>query len=390
MMKIDPKVHIGRWLKEPRSLKFTGEDALAIDAVDHIEIYAANARQSAFYYSQTLGLKPVAYRGPETGYREAASYILKKNEVTLVVTGALQVTSPIAASVMVHGDTVHSIALRVPDCESFFYAVMERGATCIEHPTLWSDKEGEIKRAKIKTYGETVHSLVERDKYKGEFWPGFVPYTSIFPPMPETKDTGILRIDHVVGNVELGKMDEWVSFYEKVMGFKQMLQFTDDQISTEYSALMSKVMRNGTSKIKFPINEPAQGKRKSQIEEYLNFHNGPGVQHIALITSDIVASVGEMKKHGIAFLKVPKAYYEDIPARVGSIKEDLKKIAELGILVDRDDDGYLLQIFSKPVHDRPTLFFEIIQREGSQGFGVGNFKALFEAIEKEQALRGNL
>ncbi|MCO6432554.1 MAG: 4-hydroxyphenylpyruvate dioxygenase [Deltaproteobacteria bacterium] len=389
-MKIDPQVHIGRPIDIAATPEISGHAALDIEAVDHIEIYSANARQAAFYYSQILGLTPAAYRGPETGYRDSASYMLTRRDITLVVTGPLQMTSPVAFAVNVHGDTVHSVAFRVKNCVAFYKEAVRRGADSTEVPTKWSDEKGSIIRAKIKTYGDTVHSIVERDSYKGLYWPGFVPYEEIFQCLPEISDMGLLRVDHIVGNVELGRMDEWVGFYEKVLGFSQMQQFTDQDISTEYSALMSKVMRNGSSKIKMPINEPAQGKRKSQIEEYLNFHNGPGVQHIALITNDIITTVREMKRRGMAFLRVPRAYYDDVPGRVGSIKEDLNKLAELGILIDRDDDGYLLQIFTKPVLDRPTLFFEIIQREGSQGFGIGNFKALFEAIEKEQALRGNL
>jgi 4-hydroxyphenylpyruvate dioxygenase len=257
-------------------------------------------------------------------------------------------------------------------------------------PTLFEDENGQVKKATIKTYGDVVHSLIERKEYKGTFWPGFVPYSEIADWTDNGPDVGLIVIDHVVGNVELGAMNKWVSFYEQTLGFSQLLHFTDDDISTEYSALMSKVMHNGNGKIKFPINEPAQGKRKSQIEEYLEFHNGAGVQHIACGCKDIIKTVSALKERGVQFLSVPKTYYDEIPNRVGSIKEDMTKIAALGVLVDRDDDGYLLQLFTKPVHDRPTLFFEIIQREGSRGFGVGNFKALFQAIEREQAKRGNL
>lgn len=387
---IDPKVHIPSWIDLTKFAADKISDPLAIEEFDHVEIYSANGRQSAFYYAQTLGLEPVAYRGPETGYKEAASYVLRRRGVTFVITTPIRMTSPIAASLHTHGDTVRAVGLRVPSCEAFYLAAMRNGAESAELPCSWSDSKGTAKRAAIKTYGDVIHAIVERKSYDGPFWPGFVAYTDIFPAMPAVSDTGIDRIDHIVGNVELGKMNQWVGFYEKVLGFSQLKHFTDDQISTEYSALMSKVMTGGIGKIKFPINEPAQGKRKSQIEEYLDFHNGPGVQHIALITKDVIKTVGQMREKGIMFLRVPKTYYDDIPNRVGKIKEDLKAIAEMGILVDRDEDGYLLQLFTKPVHDRPTLFFEIIQREGSQGFGIGNFKALFEAIERDQAQRGNL
>lgn len=389
-LNIDPKVHIPTSINLESFKNPVSGDPLAIDEFDHVEIYSANGRQAVFYYAQTLGLEPVAYRGPETGYREAASYVLRRRGVTFVITTPIRMTSPIAHSLLVHGDTVRAVGLRVPCCEAFYLEAMKRGAVSAEIPASWSDAHGTVKRAAIRTYGDVIHPIIERKSYEGIYWPGFVAYTDIFAPMPAVTDTGIDRIDHIVGNVELGKMNQWVGFYEKVLGFSQLKHFSDDEISTEYSALMSKVMTGGVGKIKFPINEPAEGKRKSQIDEYLDFHNGPGVQHIALITKDVIKTVGEMRQKGIMFLRVPKTYYEDIPNRVGTIKEDLKKISELGILVDRDEDGYLLQLFSKPVHDRPTLFFEIIQREGSQGFGVGNFKALFEAIERDQAQRGNL
>lgn len=366
------------------------KDPVSIEAVDYIEIFAANARQAAYYYSQAFGFTPVAYRGPETGYRDAATYVLRQNKVTFVITSPLSMRHWMSAYVMVHGDTAKDIAFRVADCDAFYEHAIKQGAKSAEPPTEWEDENGTIKRAGIYTYGETIHSIVERKDYKGTFWPGFVPYKDVFPEMPHSSPVGLITVDHVVGNVELGQMETWVKYYSKVLGFTEMKHFTDDDISTEYSALMSKVMTDGKNKIKFPINEPAQGKRKSQIDEYLEFHEGPGVQHVALITNDIIKTVSELKQRGVQFLNVPKTYYEELSGRVGKIKEDIKKLAELGILVDRDDDGYLLQLFTKPVHDRPTLFFEIIQRRGSKGFGVGNFKALFQSIEREQEMRGNL
>lgn len=390
MRDMNPEIHIGKAL-DAQSYESKGDiDPLAIEAIDYVEIYTENAKQTAYFFCQAFGFTPVAYRGPETKYPTAASYVLQQQKITLVITSALRMTSPIASAVQIHGTTAKDVALRVPDCEGFYYEAMKRGAVSVQPPMMWEDENGRVIKASIKTYGDTIHSIVQRSTYKGIFWPGFVPYSEMSDWKPVGDDVGLIVIDHVVGNVELGKMDEWVSFYEKTLGFSQLLAFSDDDISTEYSALMSKVMHNGNGKIKFPINEPAEGKRKSQIDEYLDFHNGPGVQHIALGCKDIIATVTELRKRGVQFLSVPKTYYDDIPARVGSIKEDLQKIAALGILVDRDDDGYLLQLFTKPVQDRPTLFFEIIQREGSRGFGIGNFKALFEAIEREQARRGNL
>ena len=366
------------------------KDPLAIDGFDYTEFYVENARQAAHYFSTAFGFSLVAYRGPETGYPDAASYVLKQNKITFLITSPLRVSSPICHQVTVHGMTVHDVSFKVPDCEAFYYEAMRRGARSAEVPTAWSDKHGTIKRAAIKAYGDTIHSIVERTDYKGDFWPGFVPYESLFTPPAQSPIKGLMVIDHIVANVELGKMDQWVGFYENILGFSQHQAFSDDQIATEYSALMSKVMTGGKGKIKLPINEPATGKRKSQIQEYLEFHNGPGVQHLALATNNIIDVIKDLKSRGVTFLSVPKTYYDDIPQRVGTIKQDLQALAELGILVDRDEDGYLLQLFTKPLHDRPTIFFEIIQREGSQGFGVGNFKALFEAIERDQALRGNL
>lgn len=378
-----------KWL-DPAQHRSTTKSPLDVDGIDYIEIFAANGRLTSNFYAQSFGFKPIAYRGPETGYREAATYVLKQGKIHLIITSPLSSSHWMSAQVMVHGDTVKDVAFQVPDCEAFYYEAMRRGAQNSEPPTIWEDSTGFVKRAGIKTYGDVVHSIVERSSYKGCFWPGFEPYENYFPKLPGTHGVGFAAVDHVVGNVALGDMNRWVDFYEKVLGFKEMLHFTEDDISTEYSALMSKVVRNGSGKVKFPINEPAKGRKRSQIDEYLEFHNGAGVQHIALITGDIIKTVSELRARGVGFLSVPKTYYDGIETRVGKIKEDMKKIADLGILVDRDDDGYLLQLFTKPMHDRPTLFFEIIQRRGSKGFGVGNFKALFESIEREQALRGNL
>jgi 4-hydroxyphenylpyruvate dioxygenase len=368
----------------------TLEDPLAIDGFDHIEIFADSAKQSAFYLSHAFGFAPIAYRGPETGWRESVSILLKQGDARVLITSPLKMTSDIASFVHAHGFSPRDVAFTVPHCEAAYYEAIKRGATSASPPTEWRDEHGTIIHAAIKTYGDTIHSLVERKNYQGLYWPGFIPYKQIFPRTSEIKEAGIKVIDHVVGNVELGQMNKWVAFYERTLGFSQLTHFSDKDISTEYSALMSKVMNGGKGKIKLPINEPAEGKRKSQIEEYLEFHGGPGVQHMAFQTDDIISVVRTLRNLDVQFLYVPKAYYDEIPSRVGSIKEDLATIRELGILVDRDEDGYLLQIFTKPLQDRPTLFFEIIQREGSTGFGKGNFKALFEAIEREQAERGNL
>lgn len=371
-------------------------DPLAINGIHHLEFYVANAKQAVQFYVNAFGFEPIAYRGPETGFRESVSYVLKQGQIYFVLTSALKPISQIAAAVHLHSDHVSDIALSVPDCRSFYAEALRRGAISVSAPHGSEDSCGSILSATIKTYGDTRHSLVESSGYKGLFWPGFVAYDSFGQEGQDSlgqssaKGVGLICIDHIVGNVELGKMNHWVQYYEHVLGFSQLQHFSDKDISTEYSALMSKVMKDGSGKIKFPINEPAQGKRKSQIEEYLEFNYGPGVQHVALETNDIIHTVKEMRRRGVAFLKVPKTYYDEVPKRVGSIKEDLKTISELGILVDRDEDGYLLQLFTKPVQDRPTLFFELIQREGSKGFGKGNFKALFEAIERDQAQRGNL
>jgi 4-hydroxyphenylpyruvate dioxygenase len=366
-------------------------DPMAIDGFDHIEIYTDSAKQSAYFLSHAFGFVPIAYRGPETGYKDSVSIVLKQGDIFLQLTCGLKGDSPIAEFVHKHGFSTRDVAFTVQDTVTSYQAALERGATAVSPPTRWSDEHGgSIIHASIRTYGDTIHSFVERKNYSGLYWPGFAPYNKIYPKTPPVAECGLAAIDHVVGNVELGKMNAWVSFYERIMGFSQFKHFSDDDISTEYSALMSKVMNGGKGKIKLPINEPAEGKRKSQIEEFLEFHGGPGVQHIAFRTNDIVSVVAKLREQGVRFLWVPKNYYEAAPERVGSIKEDYSALRELGILVDRDEDGYLLQIFTKTLEDRPTMFFEIIQREGSQGFGVGNFKALFESIERDQADRGNL
>lgn len=359
-------------------------DTLPLRRIDHLELWVGNAKQAAYYYRQALGMDLVAYSGPETGVRERASYVLERDKVRLVLSTAIRSEGPIWEHVAKHGDGVKTIAIEVDDARSSHEITVSRGARSVQPPTVFQDDNGEVVMSAIATYGETVHTFVERKNYKGAFLPGYQPRHVAGP------DYGIAAIDHIVGNVELGRMNEWVDFYARVMGFSQLIHFDDADISTEYSALMSKVMQDGTGKIKFPINEPADGRRKSQIEEYLEFYNGAGVQHIALITGDIIGTVGAMKAAGMEFLRVPDAYYDQVPERVGKLQEDMAKLRELGILIDRDEEGYLLQIFTKPVEDRPTVFYEVIQRRGSRGFGKGNFKALFEAIEREQELRGNL
>ncbi|MFM1652276.1 4-hydroxyphenylpyruvate dioxygenase [Brevibacillus sp. B_LB10_24] len=359
-------------------------DFFPIKDWDHVEFYVGNAKQAMHYLTKAFGFKATAYSGLETGSREKVSYVLKQNHLTFVVSGALVPEHPIAEFVREHGEGVKDIALTVEDCDQAFREAVSRGAVPVMEPTEFSDLDGTVKKATIRTYGDTVHSLIERKQYKGLFFPGFVPYDS---PV-QADGTGLIGIDHIVGNVEV--MDEWVGYYEKVMGFTAVQNFKDDDISTEYSALMSKVMQGGGGRIKFPINEPAEGKRKSQIQEFLEFYRGQGVQHIALLTTDIVSTVAKLRENGVDFLHVPDTYYEDLKDRVGSIDEDLEELRKLRILVDRDDEGYLLQLFSKPIVDRPTLFIEIIQRKGARGFGNGNFKALFEALEREQERRGNL
>ena len=361
-------------------------DVFPINGTDYVEFYVGNAKQAAHYYQAAFGFQLIGYRGPETGVRDRASYLLTQNKIRLVLTSALGPDGPIAEHVNKHGDGVRDIALWVDDARDAYRKAVERGARGVQEPTVLRDETGEVVIAAIGIYGDTIHSLVERRNYKGLFIPGFAART----PHRQSAPTGLLYVDHCVGNVELGQMNRWVGFYEKVMGFKNLISFDDEDISTEYSSLMSKVMSNGNERIKFPINEPAKGKKKSQIEEYLDFYGGPGVQHLALATDDIVHTVTALRDRGVEFLTVPTTYYDELQGRVGRIDEPVDVLAKLGILVDRDPDGYLLQIFSKPVQDRPTLFYEIIQRKGARSFGKGNFKALFEAIEREQAARGNL
>jgi 4-hydroxyphenylpyruvate dioxygenase len=358
--------------------------------IDHVRFFVGNARQSAYFYRNAFGFDVVAYAGLETKLRHEAGYVLKQGHITFVVVSPLGPEHPDAQRLIVHGDGVMDIALEVEDVAFAYNEACRRGAVGVRGPALLEDEFGVFEQATIRTYGDTTHTFVNRDRYRGVFAPGYL----LLDPerySPRTfHPTGLAAIDHIVGNVEEGRMDEWVRFYENVLGFSQLISFDDKDISTEYSALMSKVVQGGGGRIKFPINEPAQSKRRSQIEEYLNFYHGPGVQHIALATGNIIESVRALRANDVSFLRVPQTYYDMLPERVGSIKEDLEELAELGILVDRDDEGYMLQIFTKPVEDRPTLFFEIIQRRGSRSFGKGNFKALFEAIEHEQALRGTL
>ena len=362
------------------------DDFLPLNGTDHVEFYVGNAKQSAYYYQSAWGYELVAYSGPETGVRERASYVLQQDKIRLVLTTALQPENEIAKHQLKHGDGVKVLALWVDDAKKSFEETVKRGAKAVIQPTTLKDEFGEVVISAIQTYGETIHKFVERKNYKGAFMPGFKAWKSNV----KTKPVGLKHVDHCVGNVELGKMNEWVKFYEDVMGFKLLITFDDSDISTEYSALMSKVVSNGSGFVKFPINEPASGKKKSQIEEYLDFYHSAGVQHIAIATDDIISTVTELRARGVEFLYVPETYYEDVWQRVGKINEDTEAIKKLNILIDRDEEGYLLQLFTKPVQDRPTVFFEIIQRCGAKSFGKGNFKALFEAIEREQEIRGNL
>jgi 4-hydroxyphenylpyruvate dioxygenase len=353
---------------------------------DHVELWVGNAKQAAYFYERALGFTQTAYAGPETGVRDRASYVLEQGDIRLVLTSALREEHEITRHHARHGDGVKDIALAVPDATEAYRQAVQRGARSVREPTTLEDDDGEVELAAIATYGDTIHTFVERSEYEGAFLPGFVSASS----NGRTRSAGLTNIDHIVGNVELGRMDQWVEFYERVFGMTNILHFGDEQIHTEYSALMSKVMSDGAGKIKFPINEPAEGKRKSQIEEYIEFYGGAGAQHIALASENIVQTVVDLKSRGLLFLETPDTYYEDAPERVGEIDEDFAELRAHKILVDRDDDGYLLQIFTKTAQDRPTLFFEVIERHGARGFGDGNFKALFEAIEREQALRGNL
>ncbi|HEY0754829.1 MAG TPA: 4-hydroxyphenylpyruvate dioxygenase [Ktedonobacteraceae bacterium] len=363
-------------------------DFMPIQNFDYLEFYVGDAKHTAYYFTHGWGFVPIAYAGLETGIRDHTSYVLEQGNIRLIITSALKAEGAIAEHVHLHGDGVKDVALRVANAAQAYQEATSRGARGVSAPAVRRDEYGSVTLASIATYGETIHTFVERQDYQGAFLPGFRALESTTPR--RARPAGLAGIDHVVGNVELGKMNEWVGFYEQIMGFTQMIHFDNRQISTEYSALMSKVMQNGSGRIKLPINEPAPGRKKSQIEEYLDFYRTPGVQHLALITDDIVATVRDLNGRGIEFLRTPHSYYDSVLERVGHIDENLQQLAELGILVDHDEEGYLLQIFSKPVVTRPTVFFEVIQRKGARGFGEGNFKALFEALEHEQELRGNL
>jgi 4-hydroxyphenylpyruvate dioxygenase len=361
---------------------------MPLDGWDHVELWVGNAKQAAYFYERAFGFSRRAYAGPETGVRDRASYLLEQGDVRLVVTSGLRTDSEITRFACTHGDGVKDIALTVPDANEAYRQAVQRGARGIAEPHALEDEFGRVELASIGTYGDVIHTFVTRRDYTGVYLPGYVEQPA--QNGAGSGGVGLLAIDHVVGNVELGRMEHWVGFYERVFGMTEMIHFSDEDISTEYSALMSKVMTDGQGKIKFPINEPAEGKRKSQIEEYLEFNSGPGSQHVALASDNIVRTVEALKERGVGFLATPDAYYEEVPDRVGEIDESYEDLRRLGILADRDDDGYLLQIFTKTAQDRPTLFFEVIERHGARGFGDGNFKALFEAIEREQALRGNL
>lgn len=380
-------------LREVKNFDYSGEkvfekaqDFLPINGTDYVELYVGNAKQAAHFYKTAFGFQELAYAGLETGLRDRCSYVLVQDKIRLVLTSPFDSNSDISKHLMKHGDGVKVIALWVDDATSAYEETTKRGAIPFLVPTKEKDAFGEIVKSGIYTYGETIHLFIERKNYKGLFLPGFEKWETEYKPTP----TGLKYIDHMVGNVELGSMNKWAGFYENVMGFANLITFDDKDISTEYTALMSKVMTNGNGRIKFPINEPAIGKKKSQVEEYLDFYNGPGCQHIAVATDDIVFTISEMRKRGVEFLYVPGSYYDTVKNRVGIIEEDLEELKKWGIMVDRDEDGYLLQIFTKPVEDRPTLFFEIIQRKGAKSFGKGNFQALFESIEAEQARRGTL
>jgi 4-hydroxyphenylpyruvate dioxygenase len=365
----------------------TSVEEFPVEGIDHVHFVVGNARQAAHYYSTAFGMTVTAYRGPETGSRDTASYVLESGGARFVVTGEVHAGTDTGRHVLAHGDGVYDVALRVPDAAHAYELAIARGATGTMEPTSFEDEHGKVVIAQIQTYGETKHSLVQRTDYSGVFLPSFVARGPFVPPVEKR---WFQAIDHIVGNVELGHMDEWVEFYHRVMGFTNMKEFVGDDIATEYSALMSKVVADGTRKVKFPLNEPAVGKKKSQIDEYLEFYGGPGVQHIALATNDIVRTVRAMKDAGVEFLDTPDTYYDELGSWVGDTRVPLDTLRELKILADRDEDGYLLQIFTKPVQDRPTVFFELIERHGSLGFGKGNFRALFEAIEREQERRGNL
>ena len=364
----------------------TTTDFLPLHGTDYVEFYVGNAKQAAHFYKTAFGFQSLAYAGPETGVKEKASYVIRQNKLTFVLTTPLRTDNAIADHIYKHGDGVKMLALKVEDATDAWKQTTSRGGKSYMEPVTLKDEEGELVMSGIHTYGDTVHLFIERKNYNGVFMPGFKKWESSYNPT----ETGLQYVDHCVGNVGWNQMNPWVKFYEDVMGFRNILSFDDNDISTEYSALMSKVMSNGNGYVKFPINEPAEGKKKSQVEEYLDFYNGEGVQHVAIATNNIIETVAELQRRGVEFLKIPASYYADVLDRVGKIDEDLAPLQELGILIDKDDEGYLLQIFSKPLEDRPTLFFEIIQRKGAKSFGKGNFKALFEALEREQDARGNL
>ncbi|MDQ2794151.1 MAG: 4-hydroxyphenylpyruvate dioxygenase [Bacteroidota bacterium] len=374
-------------MTSPEVLAQPAQDFLPLKGTDFVEFYVGNAKQSAYYYQAAFGYELVAYAGPETGLRDRASYVLQQGKIRLVLTTSLLPDSDITRHVAQHGDGVKVMALWVDDARQSWEETTKRGAKSAFEPYTIEDEHGSVTLSGIYTYGESIHTFVDRTNYDGPFLPGFVAKTSL---VPQGAPVGLRHIDHCVGNVGWGEMNQWIKFYEDVMGFKLLITFDDDDISTEYSALMSKVVSNGNGFVKFPINEPAEGKKKSQIEEYLDFYHSPGVQHIAIATDDIRTTVTELRRRGVEFLTVPGAYYDTLLDRIGAIDEDLASIKALNLLVDRDEEGYLLQIFTKPVEDRPTVFYEIIQRKGAKSFGKGNFKALFESIEREQALRGNL
>jgi 4-hydroxyphenylpyruvate dioxygenase len=364
----------------------TATDFLPLLGTDYVEFYVGNAKQAAHFYKTAFGFQSLAYAGPETGLRDRVSYVIRQNKLTFVLTTPLRINNEIADHIYKHGDGVKVLALKVEDATDAWHQTTRRGGKSYMEPQILKDEQGEVVMSGIHTYGDTVHLFIERKNYTGLFMPGFKKWESVYNPA----ETGLLYVDHCVGNVGWNQMNPWVKFYEEVMGFKNILSFDDKDISTEYSALMSKVMSNGNGFVKFPINEPAEAKKKSQVEEYLDFYNGEGVQHVAIATNNIIQTVTELQKRGVEFLKIPASYYAEVLDRVGHIDEDLLPLQQLGILIDRDEEGYLLQIFSKPIEDRPTLFFEIIQRKGARSFGKGNFKALFEALEREQDARGNL
>ena len=368
------------------TITLTEPDFLPLQGTDYVEFYVGNAKQAAHYYKTAFGFQSLAYAGPETGVKDRASYVIRQNKLTFVLTTPIRSNNEIGDHIARHGDGVKVLALKVEDATSAWEETTKRGGKSYLEPTTLKDDEGEVVMSGIRTYGDTVHLFIERKNYSGPFMPGYRKWENVYNPT----GTGLLYVDHCVGNVGWNQMNPWVKFYEEVMGFRNILSFDDNDISTEYSALMSKVMSNGNGYVKFPINEPAEGKKKSQVEEYLEFYNGEGVQHVAVATNNIIETVTCLRNRGVEFVKIPASYYTTVLERVGHIDEDLEPLRDLGILIDRDDEGYLLQIFSKPVEDRPTLFFEIIQRKGAKSFGKGNFKALFEAIEREQAERGNL